>query len=72
MVSVKKQAHKGIKLNNSSATQAVVNIVGCKDQGSRNAILLGGYQSVFREVIEATRRRFVFDAIDWWCSWFID
>lgn len=67
----KTQAHKIIKLNNSSATPAVINIVDCEDLDSGNAILLGDRQSEFREIIEATRQRFIFDTINWWRSPFI-
>lgn len=67
----KTQTHKIIKLNNSSTTPAVINIVDCEDLDSGNAILLGDRQAEFREIIEITKQRFTFDTINWWRSPFI-
>lgn len=65
------QAHKIIKLNNSSASPAVLNIEDCEDLDSGRSILLGDRQGEFHELIESTRQRFTFDTINWWRSPFI-
>ncbi|WP_410676471.1 hypothetical protein [Citrobacter braakii] len=67
----KTQIHKIIKLNNSRATPAVINIKDCEELDAGNAILLGDRQDEFHEIIKATRQRFIFDTINWWRSPFI-
>ncbi len=65
------RSHKIIKMNNSSANPATINIEDCEDLDSGRPILLGDRQDEFFELIQATRQRFTFDTINWWRSPFI-
>lgn len=67
----KTQLNKVIKLSNSSANPAVIEIVNFDRLGSEDVVLLGDRQTEFSELIEVTRNRFEFDTINWWRSPFI-
>lgn len=65
------QVHKIIKLNNSCATPAILNIEDCEDLDSGRPILLGDRREELYELIETTKQSFTFDTINWWRSPFI-
>ncbi|WP_413528124.1 hypothetical protein [Rahnella inusitata] len=65
------QALKIIKLNNSGASPATLDIEDCQNLDLGNPVLLGNHQDEFHRLIDTTRQRFAIDTINWWRTPFI-